>query len=164
MVSCPTCANEVLVPAEDEEDADPQAGTSAPEPPAPGGLFDRDDFDALLNAGPSLEVSRPAPGAGNASRPPGGGRSGAVSSPAPAQPKGNPASAPPPYGATYGLDRWAAPPPAPAQPAPEPWQAELMPPPGLMLSPTLTTVLTVVVVVMVAIAFGVGVLVGRSWS
>ena len=70
-------------------------------------------------------------------------------------------------GGTLGLDRWA---PAPSNPGAGPAGAAgatsggYPAPSGVAISPVVATVLTVVVILLVASAFGVGVLVGRSWG
>lgn len=137
MVRCPSCHNEVAVPQPDE------AGTalpSAPEPlaepaaePAAPALFERDDFDALLQGGMSMGPSR--------------SRGGAVRTPVP-PPRPQPL---PPSVPVVQLEAkpWA---PAAAAPASGP---------GLVLSPARATVLTVVVILLLALAFASGLIVGR---
>jgi phage FluMu protein Com len=120
VVRCPTCAGQVVVP-EGETEAD---GSDDPQPEPNPPLFERSDFDDLLNA----PASGPAPAAAPAAAP-----------------------APPVVYQT------------PAAPAfdVEPVQAPVARPPGIFLSPTLATVLTVVVILALAVAFGAGLLTGR---
>lgn len=72
--------------------------------------------------------------------------------------------------------RQPAPPPpaeAPPQPAPSPYESQRLevltperkasPPPGLVLSPSQATWLTVAAILLLALAFGAGLLVGRYW-
>lgn len=82
-VRCPTCAREIRVPVTDEPSlpADPSAPPPLPipVPETPPGLFERDDFDALLQN--NVSMAR--------------GKSGAVSTPPPAarpQPPAAPAA------------------------------------------------------------------------
>src|SRR5262245_54451022 len=136
MVSCPSCHNEVLVPLQDD------AATSAPsQPPAVPGtggpaLFERDDFDDLLQGGMSLAGGTPA-------------RGSAVRTPAPpARPQPIPPSVP-----VVHLEAKPMPPVA--------GTAQVAPVPGLILSPARATVLTVVVILLLALAFASGLIVGR---
>jgi hypothetical protein len=133
-VRCPSCHNEVAVPQPDD------AGTALPPPsepapePGPPALFERDDFDALLQGGMSMGAQRP--------------RGSAVRTPAPAsRPQPMPPSVPV---VQVEAKPWTPPvvvPPAPA--------------PGLVLSPARATVLTVVVILLLALAFASGLIVGR---
>jgi hypothetical protein len=167
MVHCPTCNANVLVPDTDEPSDEPEipsppvapvpvpAPVAAPEahvpaspppPSAPGpGLFDRDDFDALLK----FSVSGPVEPRKSAS--------GSVHTPVPATrnpaPEARPAPAPPPPPAGH-VDPLQALRPLPRERAPAPVN-------GILLTPTRATVLTVVVILLVAIAFGAGLIVGR---
>jgi hypothetical protein len=156
-VRCPTCLNEVLVPASTAvlpgtgEDSALEPTAQAGEPPAraPGpaagvaqgpSLFERDDFEALLrgSVSASMEAGRGRPPRGRTPVPSG------------RQP------GPPPV-------------PRPADPAPvpavnvEPWPAANAPAGGLVLSPSRATVLTVVVILLLALAFAAGLLVGRFY-
>jgi phage FluMu protein Com len=143
-VRCPTCQNEVMVPARDAEflpepeeapgsvpGTVPTPGT-APESPAAGALFERDDFEAILEGAVSQEPSRSV---------------AAASVQAPVSPGRVPL--PPP--AVRDLKGW---PSSPSGPGPPPL-------PGLVLTQTRATVLTVAVVVLLAVSFVLGLLVGR---
>jgi hypothetical protein len=131
VVRCPTCAGEVVVP-------EPEGGVEEPEQqqvPANQPLFERSDFEDLFND-PVVEgpAARPAP-------PP---------QPAPPPPLPAPAPVPawnPPAEGSFDGDRMGR-------------RSEVQPP-GLVLSPTRATVLTVVVILGLAVAFGAGWLVGR---
>lgn len=136
-VRCPSCQSEVEVPPEPQEEASP-----APPPhPAPVGVFDRDDFDVLLQGAAVVKTESSRPGAAN--------RRG------PAAPPGPMVS----IGGTMGLDRWAQPPGTSGSFAPA-----AAPAGGVVLSPLWATILTVAAVLLVASAFGAGVLVGRAWG
>lgn len=137
-VNCPTCHNQVKVPASEEAARQPtgagasaptSGGQSAPPSKAPPMLFERDDFDELLQPGVSMQ--RPA-------LPP------PVRPPAAPQPETSYDPAPPPTSSSYNPD-----------PLPLPI------PVGIVLSPTRLTVVTVVFIVLLAVAFGAGLLVGR---
>src|SRR5262245_16286190 len=124
LVRCPNCQRDVQVPTEPA--APLPVAVSAPAPPLaaapPVGVFDRDDFDVLLQGG------APGPTEGHRSRAP-NGRAQPVPAPLP------PPAAP--VGGTMGLDRWA---PAPA-PAPAGASASYPPSPnGVVLSPMLATI------------------------
>lgn len=141
-VRCPSCQGEVEVPNDGHDPLDSPPPLAQPGPlaqPAPAGVFDRDDFDVLLQgAAPARTESSRASGAANG--------------------RGQPAAAPPPLvsiGGTMGLDRWAAPPSASGAFAAAPAG-------GVVLSPLMATILTVAAVLLVASAFGAGVLVGRA--
>jgi phage FluMu protein Com len=114
-----------------ENEAPPAA--SAPEPAAAASppLFERSDFEAFLE--------------------------GPAQPPAPAQPVNEPAAPPPPLSLSspYQAERLQAPslsltPGLPSQAMP-----------GLVLSPTQATWLTVVAILLLALAFGAGLLVGH---
>lgn len=164
-VRCPSCRQDVLVPATDQVEPSvahqvPATFPSAPPPPVPPppptpsvGLFDRDDFDVLLQGGI---------GAGAAATDP---RSGILSG------RGHGAPPAPAYhhapagggGGTLGLDRWAQ----PAHRASnsgiqsQPSAGAGSVPPGIVLSPVVATILTVAVILLIALAFGLGVVIGR---
>jgi len=144
LVRCPNCQHDVQVPGESASPLPVAAPVAAPAPPV--GLFDRDDFDVLLQGGapPVTEGSR-APANGRGVAPP-----------------------PPPMasvGGTMGLDRWA---PAPSNASGAGGgggaSGSYPAPAGVVLSPLMATALTVAVILLVASAFGVGVLVGRAWG
>jgi hypothetical protein len=141
-VECPTCHQNVLVPAEEGALAPnglpPPAAKPVPPPPVPapapvGGpaLFERDDFELLLRPQASM--------AGELPRPP----IPAVRTPVPS---------------TRPHPSEPMPDPLPAWPPPDPG-----PPIGVILSPTRATILTVVVILLLAVAFGAGLLVGRFY-
>jgi hypothetical protein len=155
VVRCPTCAGQVVVPPADVPDPPAPVGPAPREATARGGatgrspqqpappdqpepsppVFERNDFDDLLNAagvddGPSILAP---------------------------DPKAAPA-APPPAGAwgTHGEPQFDV-----ERLDPHAGLAGAAPPPaGLVLSPAKATVLTVLVVVGLALAFGAGLLVG----
>jgi hypothetical protein len=113
------------------------------------GLFDRDDFDALLK----FSVSGPVEPRKSAA--------GAVHTPVPAtrNPQAEPAPAPPaplPMLPQANVEPLALPRPSARAPA-----QVLVPPGGVILTPTRATVLTVVVILLLAVAFGAGLIVGR---
>ncbi len=147
MVHCPTCNAHLLVPAKDEPPAAPEEPArplSDPVAPAAApGLFERDDFDALLQ----FSVSGPIE--------PRKSSAGSVHAPVPATriPPAEPIvpPAPLPMLPPLNVDQWPA---APRPLAP-------LPAPGLILSPGRATVLTVVVILLLAVAFGAGLIVGR---
>jgi len=130
-VRCPSCQKDVLVPAQAE------ASASAPPPPEPGGpaLFERDDFDDLLQGGMSMGG---VPARGSAVQAP----------PPPARPQPMPPAVP-------VVQMEAQPWPAPAAPAARP-----APPPGIYLTPGRATVLVVVAILLLALAFASGLIVG----
>jgi hypothetical protein len=148
-VRCPNCQREVLVPGESASPL-PVAAPVAPAAP-PVGLFDRDDFDALLQGG--------APPATESSRAPANGRG--LAPPAPPPPPPAPMAS---VGGPVGLDRWAPSPSNAGAAGAAAGGGSYPPPNGVVLSPVLATILTVVVILLVASAFGIGVLVGRSWA
>lgn len=82
-------------------------------------------------------------------------------------PAGPAQQAPPPMPAGGGVEPMPLPAPLPPMaqeyyPPPSPLPAPATPqPPGLLLSPTQATILTVVAILLLALAFGAGLLVGR---
>src|SRR5712671_6654907 len=56
VVRCPTCAGQVVVPANDQEDVDKEP-EGAPEPP----LFERSDFDEVFTAPGAPGAAQPPP-------------------------------------------------------------------------------------------------------
>jgi hypothetical protein len=144
-VSCPTCHKQVLVPHEDQVErptvAPSQVGSSAPanhappptSSPAPSSplLFERDDFDDLLNPPPLGRTTAPTP----------------VPGPAPMRV---------PMPLTVGESVGHIAPPPEAVPEGHP-----LPPVGIVLSPARATTLTVIFIVLLAAAFGAGLVVGR---
>jgi hypothetical protein len=139
MVHCPTCNTAVLVPMSDEAEEGTGQAPSAPTAPSPvRELFERDDFDNLLNA-PSSAGAEPrnsAPGMGLPEVEP-------------------PPSLPPLRREPVNMDAWPASQPPPALTS--------EPVGGVVLSPTRATILTVVVILLLAIAFGGGLIVGRFY-
>jgi hypothetical protein len=133
-VRCPSCQKDVQVPPQEEAPV-----TAPPPPPEPGGpaLFERDDFDALLQGGMSMGG---VPARGSAVQAP----------PPPARPQPMPPAVP------AVLHMEAQPWPVPAAPSVRP-----APTPGIYLTPGRATVLTVVVILLLALAFGSGLIVGR---
>jgi hypothetical protein len=131
-VACPNCAKKLTVPSVDDPDLSPPADAPAAAAAANrGNPFERSDFDIELKP-PPREPARAAP-------------------------------APPPR---------PAPPlrPAPPAPLPAPVAREIDsmrppsvsgPPVGVVLSPTLATVLTVAAILLLGLAFAAGLLVGR---
>jgi len=116
MVRCPNCRAEILVPQpETEAKAGPPAAEPIPE--APALLFERGDFEALLQ---NPAIDKPAP----------------------------PAAGPSPLAFA---EEMSAPPSANPR----------CRPPGLVLSPTQATGLTVAVILLLALAFAAGLLIGH---
>ncbi|MFO0878657.1 MAG: hypothetical protein U0840_15050 [Gemmataceae bacterium] len=145
-VHCPTCRNPVDVPYEDEPSRVEEPDVvPMQEPGQPPPLFERDDFEDLLQGGlPSQELGR-TQGSAVRTPPPATRASPAV----PPPPPRTAPSAPPPFVETS----WSA---------PQMQQAEVAPTPaGLVLSPAGATVLTVVMILLLAVAFALGLIVGR---
>jgi hypothetical protein len=157
MVHCPTCNTPVAVPASDVPD-NPEEAAAAGLPPAPapqsGGLFDRDDFDALLRGSTSgaIEQHKSIPDSVHTAAPPHPAPEEA--SPLPPLPAGGEMPAPEMVPAPLIFDPRVRPGVA---------QHLLAPPVGLVLSPGKATVLTVIVILLLAIAFGTGLIVGRFY-
>jgi hypothetical protein len=142
MVHCPTCNTAVLVPDTDQLPELPNEAPAAAPPEQPQGVFERDDFDALLRATSGSAEPR--------------SHNSAVHAPPP-RPAAPEPVAPPPLPDPFkvepmGVVRPARKPAAPSSPAV-----------GVVLSPTRATVLTVVVILLLAIAFGAGLVVGRFY-
>lgn len=112
---------------------DSEEATQQPLQPAGPPLFERSDFDELFN-------------------PPAGGAPAPQSAPAPPGAWGTHADS------AFVVGRIEPAPEPVARPAPS---GTAPPPPGIVLSPTKATVLTVIGVLALAVAFGAGVLVGR---
>src|SRR5262245_18268158 len=150
VVKCPNCNGQVVVPVEDsvgslqEPEADlPPAGTQKPH-------FERSDFDEML-AREGKRSAEPAP----------------VPAPSAAVPHKMPAAYPasfqpvPPKASkpkeTAGAALGGQPLDFPQNlPAPAP-------PPGIVLSPTMATLLSVAIVVALALAFTAGLIIGRLY-
>lgn len=130
VIHCPTCAGQVVVPAAESEEPAP-AGRDEP-------VFERSDFEQMINPKPGRPRSRP---------------------PAPVNgPSAPPPAAPPDAWGTHGeapidVDR------LPPGTAPSSVTGAG---PVILLTPAKATLLTVLVVVFVALAFGVGFFVGRA--
>ncbi|HEV3262948.1 MAG TPA: hypothetical protein VG013_39295 [Gemmataceae bacterium] len=140
VVQCPKCARQVVVPSTDiAAEPEPSAPAPANEP-----LFERSDFDALFNP---QAASAPAPAKAF----------DFVSPPAPpfVPPAPPPLPVPGPAGtqveAGFDVER-VLPVPSPAAPPASR--------PGIVLSPTMATVLSVAAIVGLALAFAIGLLVG----
>jgi hypothetical protein len=146
-VECPTCHARVLVPATDTTAA-PSGGAAEP-------LFERSDFDKVLQVPvgnePSVLANPPGP---------------KVPAPQPAQPRSNG----PLFGdEAFDVERVQL----PAAPAPDPGPLSgaipggggaLLPPPppaGYVLTPGRATLLTTLGILLLALAFGAGLYVGR---
>lgn len=140
VVKCPNCNGQVVVPA-DEEDGGIE-GAEASEGPAAGTqqpLFERSDFDEVL-AGSGRRAPPAAPPKAASSFPP-------SFPPVPAQaprPKEPASSAPQGSGVDFVPNL-----PMPGVPS------------GIVLSPTMATLLSVAVIVALALAFTAGLIVGR---
>jgi phage FluMu protein Com len=136
VVRCPTCAGQVVVPNVDVEEG---AKGSADNPP----LFERSDFDDLfLNpaTGKGTEPRTGGAAAGTATAPPAGAWGTHADPDAALEEE----QLDVPRGAAAGV-------------------ARLGHPPGLLLSPTRATLLTVLAIIALAVAFAAGVLVGWSF-
>jgi hypothetical protein len=142
VVRCPTCAGQVVVPTPEGE------GTA----PAPGGpklaLFERSDFDNLF------EPLEPVPAADQPAA------VGSKSAP-PAAPAANPGPAI--WKTEVGGDVDVEPVRLPPGDLIVPSAPAAARPPGLVLSPTWATVLSVVVILALAAAFAAGLAVGYFW-
>ncbi|MFL5240753.1 MAG: hypothetical protein ACJ8FY_01480 [Gemmataceae bacterium] len=131
LVRCPTCAGQIVVPAKSTATAESQA-------PAGGSVFERHDFDELLEI-PAVEQPAKAPAGSAVAKPP------KAASPEGAWgTHGEPA---------FDLEKLYP----SAVVAPDQSQKSK----GIFLSPFWATVLTVATIFLLAIAFGSGILVGR---
>jgi hypothetical protein len=145
VVRCPTCAGQVVVP--NTGSSGQQEAAQAPSPAA-GGVFERSDFDKLLE--------NPAPPPVHAPPPPGPG----VGPPLPPLP--NPeqefpgVGAVPPAAGDSGFDVNPVPLLTPGVPAFHPRQR------GLIMTPARWLLLLLIVLVLVALAFLAGLLIGQS--
>jgi hypothetical protein len=139
VVTCPNCAGQVVVPGEDDAPPAP----SAPPPPAAAGsqktenepaLFERGDFDDLFRKkAPTAPVPAPAP-------PP------LQHQPAPGTIKAPVTQAPQPTSERFDFNMNR---PAAVH--------------GIVLTPSMATLLSVALVVALALAFTAGLLVGRFY-
>lgn len=127
-VQCPNCHNAVLVPARDQGD-DPAEVAAEPD------LFDRDDFDDLLQ-GPAATGTHQERKSGP---------------PASAAPPRRPSAPVPPPVPAHDSNGWSV----------VPVTVQPVPAGGIVLSPARATVLTVVVIVLLAAAFTAGLVIGR---
>jgi phage FluMu protein Com len=136
VVNCPQCGQPLIVPT---PEAEPAAVTSPVAPSAPGKLFERDDFEAILQGDVTLRTSAEAP--------PKRSRTGRRAEPAPLPPR--------PFAVEQSLPapHDATPAEAPARPRPAPGR--------VVLSTGMIVVLLVAAFVLIVGAFGAGVLVGR---
>lgn len=142
VVKCPNCNGQVVVPIEE--------GVEGPESPPPGTqqpLFERSDIDEVL--GGKRVPAPPVPEPAAAAPPKGPGAFPPSFQPVPAKPSR------PKETAGGAL-------PVPGQqldfPANLPMPAT---PPGIVMSPTMATLLSVAVVIALALAFTAGLIVGR---
>ncbi len=143
-VRCPTCAGQVVVPNVEAEETESGAGERD------ALIFERNDFDELLNSGEHAAVVLP--------------KKEAVLSSSEA-PFAIPSSANPPPGAwgthaepAYDMERLKPTPTLVAIPAPKAATS------GFYLSPAKATALAIAVVILLAVAFAAGVLVGSNWK
>lgn len=142
VVNCPHCSEKLIVPtpdAADNEGTEEAKGTAderALENTAGPQLFERSDFDQLLQPEPTFRSGDDEP----------------VPTTAPPRPT-QPAPAPIPY--TYAPQPYPAQQPV-AAPLPQPMQQ-----PGFFVSSSKLTWLSVLAVVLLAAAFGLGLIVGR---
>jgi len=132
IVNCPHCSEKLIVPTpEPQTEAKGTDEDQALEATAGPQLFERSDFEALLQPEPTFRSGEDEP----------------IPSTAPSRPMATAAPLP------YVPQPYA--PPAPA-PLPAPLQ-----PPGFFLSSSKLTWLSVAAVVLLAMAFGLGIVVGR---
>ncbi len=150
VVRCPTCAGQVVVPASDAADAADDPGPAGDQP-----VFERSDFDDLFNnPKPATEAGDPPTAGAPAPRKQTTGAAAGTAAP--------PAGAPVPdeaWGTHADPDVEVEPLGIPSGGAPA--IPSLQGAPGIVLSPTKATILTVVVVIGLAVAFAAGLLVGR---
>jgi hypothetical protein len=143
VVRCPTCAGQVVVPATD--------GGEDPKPSGDQPLFERSDFDELFNNPQPVDQGRESRTGGTAA-PQGTGGAGTAAPPAPVPDEA--------WGTHADPDVEVEPVGVPHRGAAAGFEAPNRAP-GIVLSPTKATILTVVVVVGLAVAFAAGLLVGR---
>lgn len=139
VVNCPQCGQPLIVPTPEPEPAKALVGAANQvSPPSPGKLFERDDFDVILQD--SATVQAPEHLAANSSR---------------LRKKRKESNLPPrPFPVENSLPSLATP-PMPAFPPPRPR------PKGVVLTTGMLIGAVVFVLVMLLAAFGGGVLVGR---
>ena len=146
VVGCPKCGEKLVVPAPGPGDGEDLADERpSPTPRAAGSdaqagtVFERSDFDELLQPEPTVRTPEPMP----------------LPPPPPRSSRGrDPFQAPLDLPPTSGPDE-LAPTPLPLGPSAP------VPPAGILLSPTRATWLSVGVVLLCALFFGAGILVGR---
>jgi DNA-directed RNA polymerase subunit RPC12/RpoP len=153
VVSCPHCGEKLIVPTPEPESAGADQGPVVDEAPVieseedkelmAAGLFERSDFEALLQPQPTL-------------------RSADESPPAPKKPLRPKAVSPPASIDAPELFPALSDMPLPQYipPAPKPSVAPA-PPPGFYISPSKATWLSVLAVILLAVAFAGGLMVGR---
>jgi phage FluMu protein Com len=137
VVNCPQCKQPLIVPTPDPE-PEPTAAAAGPSgpPPVPGKLFERDDFDELLQGGATLR----APDDSRRRK-----RSKTSRVPAPLPPK------------QFPVERSLPPPPHSTQ--------ETIPaarPVGMVLTTGKLVLLLLAVLILTGLAFGGGIIVGRT--
>jgi len=137
VVNCPQCGQPLIVPTPEPE---PAAATAPPNaPPAPGKLFEHDDFEAILQGDVTFRTPEDAP--------PKRSRSGRRRGPGPLPPR--------PFAVEQSL------------PAPQYAEVADTAPParppagGVALSTGVLVVLILAALILIGGAFGAGILVGR---
>jgi len=160
VVNCPQCGQPLIVPTpegEPQKAATVAAQSPSPMAPAtvpttsPGQLFERDDFDVVLQSDVTLQGNEPpAP-------PPLPSQSRRSNTPRPAPPPPVPTPLPP---RPFAVERSLPPPPADDYPAPLPLPIKQRKA-GLTLTTGKLILALAVVLFLVIAAFGGGVVVGR---
>jgi phage FluMu protein Com len=137
VVNCPQCKQPLIVPTPEPE-PEPTAATAGPSgpPPVPASLFERDDFDELLQGGATIRTSD------ESRRRKRSKSSRSAQLPARPQPVERDLPAPPPL------------------PTPQ-LHPPLAQPAGIMLTTGKMILLIVVVLMLIVVAFGGGIVVGR---
>lgn len=140
VVNCPQCNEKLIVPTPEPGGTEESMGTEedkALEATAGPQLFERSDFDRLLQPEPTFRSGEDEP----------------IPSTAPQRPSALPPQVPMPY-----VPQPYAPQPYPMQQAPAPVPLQQ---PGFFISSGKLTWLSVLAVVLLAAAFGIGIFVGR---
>jgi phage FluMu protein Com len=136
VVNCPQCNQPLIVPTPEPEPTAAATGASAPPPTKPGKLFERDDFDAMLQGDATLRTPEGERRRSRNDRP-------ASSAPLPPKP--------------FPVER--------SLPAPDDREPAFAPrpvvQPGIVLSTGMLILMIVGVLVLMGIAFGGGIVVGR---
>jgi hypothetical protein len=135
VVNCPQCAQPLIVPTPEPEPTAAAATVPAAPPKGPSKLFERDDFEAILQGDATL----PAP-----DRPTRRRREDRGPSPLPPKP--------------FPVERSL---PAPDDPEMAFAPAPQTRPAGVVLSTAMLVLLVVGVLVLIAVAFGAGIVIGR---